>query len=31
MKVRDIHKTITIEPPIVFEDDSIKGVVEVLF
>ena len=30
MKVRDIHKTITIEPPVVFKNDSIEKVVEVL-
>ena len=30
MKVRDIHRTITIKPPIVFEEDSIERVVEVL-
>lgn len=30
MKVKEIHKIITIEPPVVFEDDSIERVVEVL-
>lgn len=30
MKVKEIHRTITIEPPIVYEDDSIEKVVEVL-